>query len=312
MRLRADYVFGTTDVALTVGGTSLSSPNLTRLPAVATGDVAALTLHNATTAVYEVVWVTAHTAGATTATILRGQESSTAAAWPSGTTWLHGPTRYDWQIAAPNTAAMPATPPAVQDDEFDDSAGSSGPGNGLQGKWTVRSPLTTAFVPLAPSVIQLTSPTTGGYLSQVAPTGDFTASFRLLAGPQPIRQMIGPAVLDASGNGFCLCFDNPSSDSGTYVRSVTAYAQVATVTSVATASNLLWVQANPFHVSVRRVASSGQLFWTISGSDALPAPLRNEIQSGTVASPATVGILVPFVGATAAANRVYLDYARVT
>lgn len=94
-RIRADYVFGKTDTALTDTATTLSSPALARLPAVADPDVAAVTLHDAATGVYEIVHVTAHTAAATTATILRAQEGSTARAWVSGATWLHGITVLD-------------------------------------------------------------------------------------------------------------------------------------------------------------------------------------------------------------------------
>lgn len=91
-RIRADYVFGTTDAALTSSDATLSSPALTRLPAVASPDVAAITLHDSAAGTYEIVHVTAHTASATMATILRGQEGSTAQAWGSGSAWLHGVT----------------------------------------------------------------------------------------------------------------------------------------------------------------------------------------------------------------------------
>lgn len=94
-RLRADYVFGTTTAALGTTDTTLSGAALARLPVVAGSDTAAVTLQNPTTGGYEIVWVTAHASAATTATIVRGQEGSTAAAWASGTTWTHGPTAKD-------------------------------------------------------------------------------------------------------------------------------------------------------------------------------------------------------------------------
>lgn len=95
IRIRSDYVFGSTSAALTTTDTVLTSSALARLPAVAAPDVATVTLHDTATGLYEIVHVTAHTAAATTATILRAQEGSTARAWASGTTWLHGPTAKD-------------------------------------------------------------------------------------------------------------------------------------------------------------------------------------------------------------------------
>lgn len=97
-RIRADYVFGTisTTGGISAAATTFDSAGLARLPAVSGSDVAALVFGDAATGNYEIVHVAAHTAAATTATILRGQEGSTAQAWASGTTWLHGPTAADF------------------------------------------------------------------------------------------------------------------------------------------------------------------------------------------------------------------------
>lgn len=97
-RIRADYVFGSIDAALAAGDTSLSSPALARLPVVSGGDVAAVTLHDSETGAYEIVHVTSHAAAATTATILRGREGSTARAWVSGAAWDHGATAMDMTL----------------------------------------------------------------------------------------------------------------------------------------------------------------------------------------------------------------------
>jgi hypothetical protein len=91
-RVRANYVFGVTDAALTNSGTTMSAPALARLPAIGSTQVAALTLYDPSTSAFEIVYVSAHTASATTATIERGKEGCTAQAWPSGVSWLHGPT----------------------------------------------------------------------------------------------------------------------------------------------------------------------------------------------------------------------------
>lgn len=94
-RQRADYVKGTVENTngITASATSLTSAGLARLPVVASPDVAAVILHDGTN--YEIVHVTAHTAAATTATILRGQEGSTARAWVEGAPWFHGLTVAD-------------------------------------------------------------------------------------------------------------------------------------------------------------------------------------------------------------------------
>lgn len=92
-RIRGDYVSGTVDVTLGAADTTLSSAGLADLPAVASPDVAALVLFNGSD--YEIVHVTAHTAAATSATIARAQEGSTASTWTAGATWHNGPTELD-------------------------------------------------------------------------------------------------------------------------------------------------------------------------------------------------------------------------
>jgi len=100
LRLRADGVAGALDAALTISGTSLSSPSLADLPAVGSTQHAALSLFvrdavSGRITARETVWVTAHTAAATTATILRAQEGTAAQAWASGARFVHGPTASD-------------------------------------------------------------------------------------------------------------------------------------------------------------------------------------------------------------------------
>lgn len=84
-RLFVDFISGVTDVALSAGDTTISGPFLADLPAVADPDFIALILDPEFVGGNpEVVWVTAHTAGATTATIQRGKEGSSARAHDSG------------------------------------------------------------------------------------------------------------------------------------------------------------------------------------------------------------------------------------
>lgn len=105
LRQRTDGVAGALDAALTAVATSMSSPALADLPAVGTTEHAVLSLftRDATTGRItkrETVWVTAHTAAATTATILRAQEGTTAQAWAVGDRWVHGPTVRDTREGA--------------------------------------------------------------------------------------------------------------------------------------------------------------------------------------------------------------------
>lgn len=89
IRVRGDFVSGTLSASLTNVATSMSAAGLANLPVVDSTKHAAIAIEN------EIVWVTAHTGGATTATILRGQEGTVAAAHNSGVAWQHGPTSLD-------------------------------------------------------------------------------------------------------------------------------------------------------------------------------------------------------------------------
>ena len=66
-------------------------------PAVAAGQIAAVVLDSTGSAgAPEVVWITAHTAAASSATIVRAQEGSTARAHSAGVTCIQGPTKFDF------------------------------------------------------------------------------------------------------------------------------------------------------------------------------------------------------------------------
>ncbi len=110
-RIQTAFVSGTTlNNPLAIGDTSLSSAGLSSLAAVAAPDIAAICLDPAgVNGTPEVIWVTAHTAAATTATIARAKEGSTARAHPVGTTWVHGPTLLDYE-AAIQEYLMPQVP----------------------------------------------------------------------------------------------------------------------------------------------------------------------------------------------------------
>lgn len=97
VRIRGAFVSGTIlNNPLAIGDTSLSSAALSSLPTVTSPDIAALVLDPVGVGgVPECVWVTAHTAAATTATISRAAEGTTARAHGAGISWVHGPTIYD-------------------------------------------------------------------------------------------------------------------------------------------------------------------------------------------------------------------------
>lgn len=94
-RIRTNFVKGTIlDDPLISGATTLTSVGLADLPEIAGDDYAVLVIDPDGTP--EIVYVTAHTAGATTATILRGQEGTSASEHALNTTWVHGPTAEDF------------------------------------------------------------------------------------------------------------------------------------------------------------------------------------------------------------------------
>lgn len=103
-RIRADHLSGTLGASLGLGDTTLTATRLSDLPAVAAPDVAAITIYDGPN--FEVVHVTAHTAAADTATIIRGQEGTAAQAWDAGASWVHGPTVQDFDEKVTATATI--------------------------------------------------------------------------------------------------------------------------------------------------------------------------------------------------------------
>lgn len=107
-RLPTDFAFGTLSIAAALGDTTLQSAAFAGLPggSYSTTAVLPITLLNASTGAREEVWVTAHTASATSVTVVRGKEGSTAQAWPSGTTWICSPTAARDASPVATTAAL--------------------------------------------------------------------------------------------------------------------------------------------------------------------------------------------------------------
>jgi hypothetical protein len=104
LRSRTNMVAGGLTSSITSGATSMSSPGLADLGVIDATNYAAIMLFTADATgrilAKEIVWVTAHTAAATTATIVRGQEGTAAAAWAAGATWAHAATVKDLEGVA--------------------------------------------------------------------------------------------------------------------------------------------------------------------------------------------------------------------
>lgn len=86
--VRTNFVSGTiTDNPLTAGALSFNSAGLAALGTVDTTNFARIIIEN------EIMYVTAHTAAATSATVVRGQEGTTAVQHVTGTAWKAGPAK---------------------------------------------------------------------------------------------------------------------------------------------------------------------------------------------------------------------------
>ena len=102
-RLRQNFVGGTVDDnPLGIAATTLTSSELAGLQAITAPEIAVLVL-DPDAAAPEIVYVTAHTAAATTATIARGKEGSAAAEHALDTPWKHVPTAEDFRIYSAGT-----------------------------------------------------------------------------------------------------------------------------------------------------------------------------------------------------------------
>ena len=97
-RLRFDAVRGELSAPIGTTDTVISSPGLARLGTVSSPDVALVCIYatdsngNITNA--ENVYITSHVSAATSATVTRAGDGTTAQAWSPGTAWTHG-----WGVA---------------------------------------------------------------------------------------------------------------------------------------------------------------------------------------------------------------------
>jgi len=91
-----NFISGTLGTGISSTDTALSSTGLSAMTAVSNPDVMAVILDPAgVNGAPEIIHVVAHSASATTATVLRGQEGTTARSHNSGVAWVHGITDTD-------------------------------------------------------------------------------------------------------------------------------------------------------------------------------------------------------------------------
>lgn len=138
MRIRNNFMGGQVETELSASGLTLTSSALISVPEVTSGDYFPIVLdpdgiHGAP----EITYITAHTIGASTATLVDdeaatparvGKEGTTARIHPVDTFWVHGPTIVDF-----NAQNLIDLPKIYDDDEDEDFS------SGLVAPWTVTS-----------------------------------------------------------------------------------------------------------------------------------------------------------------------------
>lgn len=93
VRRRTNNVQGTLSSTMNSTQTSMNSAGLANLEAISSTEHAAICIDPGRTAgAPEIVWVTAHTGSATSATVSRGKEGTSARAHSSTEEWVHAPT----------------------------------------------------------------------------------------------------------------------------------------------------------------------------------------------------------------------------
>jgi hypothetical protein len=100
LRVRVNGIGGLVeDNPLTSSATTLTSAGLAAVPVIGTTQHLAVVLDpDGQWGAPEIVYITAHTAGATTATIVRAKEGTTARAHERDVPWVHGATANDFAV----------------------------------------------------------------------------------------------------------------------------------------------------------------------------------------------------------------------
>ncbi|WP_103353603.1 hypothetical protein [Amycolatopsis sp. CA-128772] len=111
IRVPMNYAFGQLTNAGAISDTTLTSTDFAGFPSnLSTTVYIPLTLQDPANKAFEIVWATAHAAGSSTLTIIRGREGTAARAWPASTLWACAPTLRDAVLPVVNSAALPADP----------------------------------------------------------------------------------------------------------------------------------------------------------------------------------------------------------
>lgn len=110
-RVRGNFIAGTVDNnPLASDGTTLNADELADLEAISATEHAVIVLDpDGSGNGPEIVYVTAHTAAATSATIVRAREGTTAVEHAAATEWVHGPVASDWPQQIASSAERPST-----------------------------------------------------------------------------------------------------------------------------------------------------------------------------------------------------------
>lgn len=114
LRVRQNFLSGViSDNPLSNSATTINSAQLANLPVIGSTNHMALVLDpDGTGNGPEIVWVTAHTASATSATVVRAREGTTGVQHAQNTPWIHAPTAYDYPLnvtssTRPSTGGLP-------------------------------------------------------------------------------------------------------------------------------------------------------------------------------------------------------------
>lgn len=122
IRFRQNFISGVVDDnPLTLGATTLNSTALTALDVIDSTNHAVIVLDpDGADGDPEIIYVTAHTASASSATVVRGREGTSARAHNQNTIWRHGPIVSDFGGSAKDVLWTPQSG-ATPVDEFNDS-----------------------------------------------------------------------------------------------------------------------------------------------------------------------------------------------
>ena len=137
-RLRYNNSVGTLGASLTSSGTTIAFASAPSFATIVSPDYIAIVLEptgSTPSANFEIVYLTAYTAAATTGTILRGQEGTTGVAHSNGVAWEQGPVQAD---AYENYAVFTSSgswivPAGVTEVRMRVIGGGSGGGGGVVG-----------------------------------------------------------------------------------------------------------------------------------------------------------------------------------